>query len=246
MPHFLPCHYNRPAVIAIGVAVLHLGALAALQSGLLVRAYEMVVPVEVISQIITPPQAVQAAQTAKDVQAPMPREHAKPSQARPSLLPQAPATASIPMPAPNAPAAQISAAAPAALSAEPVSAPSAVPSPLPIDQPPVPLTKPASPAAPERVSEPEMVAEHQASEELFRPSRASIQLGEFGQVGLLVTVGIDGRAKEAVVAKSSGFSRLDQSAMRGAMQARYKPAQRGGQAVERKFSWSITYPEPQR
>ena len=50
----IPFH-RKPVAIATAVVLLHVGGLAALQSGLLVRAYEMVVPVEMLSQIIEPP-----------------------------------------------------------------------------------------------------------------------------------------------------------------------------------------------
>ncbi|RZL62703.1 MAG: energy transducer TonB, partial [Variovorax sp.] len=46
---------SRNAVIAGGVVLFHVGALWALQSGLLRRAVEVVVPVEILSQLIEPP-----------------------------------------------------------------------------------------------------------------------------------------------------------------------------------------------
>jgi periplasmic protein TonB len=54
----IPLH-KRPIAIAGAVVLLHVGGLAALQSGLLVRAYEVIVPVEMLSQIIEPPKPVQ-------------------------------------------------------------------------------------------------------------------------------------------------------------------------------------------
>ena len=46
---------NRTVVIVASVVLLHLGALWALHSGLLRRMVETVVPVEVLSDLITPP-----------------------------------------------------------------------------------------------------------------------------------------------------------------------------------------------
>jgi protein TonB len=46
---------NRTVVIVASVVLLHLGALWALHSGLLRRVVETVVPVEVLSDLITPP-----------------------------------------------------------------------------------------------------------------------------------------------------------------------------------------------
>jgi periplasmic protein TonB len=240
MLHSLSPSSNRPAFIAIGVVLLHLLALAALQSGLFVRTPGLVVPVEMVSQIIESPPPVPTVSPPQSLQ---PTEPVKSRPASESLSAKAPAQLSEPTPAPKEALAPMPSPLTAAPSAEPISAPVTA---LANSSNASALAKPASSATAEKIIEPEMVAEHQASEELFRPPRASIQLGEFGQVGLLVTVGMDGRAKEAVVVKSSGFSRLDQTAVRGAMLARYKPAQRGGQPVERKFSWTIFYPEPQR
>ena len=46
---------NRTVVIVASVVLLHIGALWALHSGLLRRVVETVVPVEVLSDLITPP-----------------------------------------------------------------------------------------------------------------------------------------------------------------------------------------------
>ena len=45
---------HRNAVIAGGVVLLHVAALWALQAGLLRRAVEVVVPVAILSEIISP------------------------------------------------------------------------------------------------------------------------------------------------------------------------------------------------
>ena len=47
--------FSRNAVIAIAVVVLHVAFLWALQSGLLMRAAELVVPAEILTQFIEPP-----------------------------------------------------------------------------------------------------------------------------------------------------------------------------------------------
>ncbi|HEX7890280.1 MAG TPA: hypothetical protein VF522_13045, partial [Ramlibacter sp.] len=49
-------HNTRNALIAGSVVLLHVAALWALQTGLLRRAAEVIVPVELLSAIITPPQ----------------------------------------------------------------------------------------------------------------------------------------------------------------------------------------------
>ena len=101
--------YRKPIAIAGAVALLHVGGLTALQSGLLVRAYELVVPAEMISQIIEPPQP----------------EVAPPP---PPAPPPTPVAIADPAPAPNAP--QVTAAPPAPL--PPIASPvAAAPSPAP-------------------------------------------------------------------------------------------------------------------
>jgi len=46
---------NRLILIAGSVVIFHLAALWALQTGLLRRAVQLVVPVQVLSEVITPP-----------------------------------------------------------------------------------------------------------------------------------------------------------------------------------------------
>ncbi|HEY0824674.1 MAG TPA: energy transducer TonB, partial [Ramlibacter sp.] len=49
-------HNARHALIAGGVLLLHVAALWALQTGLLRRAAEVVVPVELLGALLTPPE----------------------------------------------------------------------------------------------------------------------------------------------------------------------------------------------
>ncbi|HRK37965.1 MAG TPA: energy transducer TonB, partial [Burkholderiaceae bacterium] len=51
-----PARLSRNATLAVAVVGLHVGGLYALQSGLLRRAVEVVVPVEVLAQFIEPAQ----------------------------------------------------------------------------------------------------------------------------------------------------------------------------------------------
>ncbi|MGH8550853.1 MAG: TonB family protein [Methylococcales bacterium] len=59
----------------------------------------------------------------------------------------------------------------------------------------------------------------------------SRRLGEQGLVLLSVKVTADGRADAVAVHTSSGWSRLDQAALKGVQKWRFVPARRGGQAV---------------
>ncbi|MEI2422112.1 energy transducer TonB, partial [Arthrospira platensis SPKY2] len=55
--------------------------------------------------------------------------------------------------------------------------------------------------------------------------------GEQGEVRLQVWVGADGSAERVTVHLSSGFSRLDQAAVRAVSEWRFVPARQGGRAV---------------
>ena len=219
--------YRKPIAIAGAVALLHVGGLAALQSGLLVRAYELVVPAEMISQIIEPPQPEVAPPPPP---APPPTPVARSKQ---EILPPAPQPLAIadPAPAPNAP--QVTAAPPAPL--PPIASPvAAAPSPAPAA---------TAPVATPKIEEPIVEANHNADSSRFKRHRLSEQLGEHGVVVVNVLVGIDGSVKQASIIKSSGFPRLDESALRGARVTRFKPALRSGIPIERAYPLTVIYEE---
>jgi protein TonB len=92
---------NRTVAIVASVVLLHLGALWALHSGLLRRTVETVVPIEVLSDLITPP-----APRADVPPAPAPATPAARSAPRPAAQ-AAPQLQAAPdsQPSPNAPAA---------------------------------------------------------------------------------------------------------------------------------------------
>ncbi len=56
----------------------------------------------------------------------------------------------------------------------------------------------------------------------------SRRLGEQGKVTVRVLIGIDGRAANAEIGRSSGFDRLDRTALETALGWRYVPGKRGG------------------
>ena len=57
---------------------------------------------------------------------------------------------------------------------------------------------------------------------------ASKRLGESGRVLLRVEIGIDGRARQVQVSRSSGSSRLDDAALAAVRAARFKPYTENG------------------
>ena len=60
--------------------------------------------------------------------------------------------------------------------------------------------------------------------------RMSKRLGEQGRVVVKVLIGEDGHPQKVELQTSSGFERLDKSAMEAAMRWRYVPGKRGGVA----------------
>ena len=221
--------HRKPVAIAAAVVLLHIGGLAALQSGLLVRAYELVVPVEMISQIIEPPKP-EIAPPPPPV--PPPLAPAPPKQI---VLPPAPQPLAIndPTPAPNAPVVVPSPPAPL----PPITAPLAA---TPV--PPAPVAPPTT-APPAKIEEPLVEADHNADTSRFKRHRLSEQFGEHGVVTVRVLVGTDGIVKNAQIAKSSGFPRLDETALRGAKLTRFKPATRNGIPIEREYPLRVIYEE---
>ncbi|MBS7807736.1 energy transducer TonB [Variovorax sp. PCZ-1] len=225
MSDSIPLH-KRPVVIASAVALLHVGGLAALQSGLLVRAYEVIVPVEMISQIIEPPQPILPPPAPPAPPAPTPPEPAKLNKAvAPPPAPQ-PLAVADPTPAPNAPVATPAPPAPpaplppitAAVAATPTPAPPAAPSP------------PAAPTAPAPVAKVELPRSDADYLNNPRPPYPPVskRLGEQGRVMLRVVVGADGSAQKVELHTSSGFDRLDAAAVAAVSRWRFKPGTRGG------------------
>jgi protein TonB len=118
-----------------------------------------------------------------------------------------------PTPAPNAPTGVITPQAPL----PPITAPVAVAPPAP-----------PAPSAPPKVELPSSDAEYlQNPKPVY--SAMSRRLGEQGKVTLRVLVGADGKVEKVEINKSSGFDRLDQSAMNAVLQQwRFVPGKRGG------------------
>lgn len=202
----------RNALIAGGVVLLHVAALWALQSGLLRRAAELVVPVELLSVLVTPPAA------------PAPPE--PPAQAaEPPPQPALRKTPPAPAPAPRPVAAPDPAPAPAAATASTEPQP-----PAPALTTPMTATAPAG--APAAAPAPRIEMPISDADYLLNPPpaypRMSFKLGEEGTTVVRVLIGPDGRAQDAQIARSSGFTRLDQAAEATARSWRYVPGKRGG------------------
>lgn len=196
---------NRTVAIVASVVLLHLGALWALHSGLLRRTVETVVPIEVLSDLITPP-----APRADVPPTPAPATPAARSAPRPAAqaAPQLQAAPDSP-PSPNAPAA-VTTPQPAAA---PIGAPVAA--------------EAVAPAAPARVEPPSTDADYLNNPRPAYPP-LSKRMGEQGKVVVRVLIGADGLPQKADIRTSSGFERLDQAALATVMKWRYVPGKRAG------------------
>lgn len=212
---------SRTMRIAVAVVLLHVIIIWALQSGMLIRVAEIIVPAEVLAQFIDPPSP--KSEPVPVVVAPLP---AKKTVTKAPVLPVPQALAIIDSaPSPNAPAsitvpptpmAQVTNAT--ALAAAPAAAPTA---------PPV-VQLPSSNAAYLQNPKPP-----------YPP--ISRRLNEQGKTTVKVLIGVDGMPQRAEVAQSSGFERLDQAAMATVLRWRFVPGKRGGVAEAMWFNIPINW-----
>ncbi|HEX2547196.1 MAG TPA: energy transducer TonB [Ramlibacter sp.] len=226
---------RRNLLIAGGVVLLHVGALYALQSGLLRRAVEVIVPVAVVTEMITPP--------APQVEPPAQPRPQVPTQPQPQAQPQArapePRKAAPVPPAPRplaAPSLPPVPSAPLGVT-EPQPAPPPITAPVAVaPAPPAPAPAPPAPAppvpappapAPARVELPSSNAEHLQNPPPVYPP-ASRRLGEQGTVLLRVLIGPDGSVQDLQLKRSSGYDRLDRSAQDAVRKWRFVPGRLGG------------------
>jgi protein TonB len=206
-----PRRLNRRVVIVLAVLGLHVLGVWALQSGLLRRAMEIVIPVQVMAELIEPPQPmveppppappkpVAAPTPPKPKPRPVPQPQPQPV-AAPEPMPLAPVVPPAP-PAPPAPPEPIVAAAP----------------------PPAP----PAPPAPPRIELPSSNADYLRNPPPPYPPMSK-RLGEQGRVVVRAFIQLDGTASRAEVQRSSGFERLDQTAVQTVLRWRYVPGKRAG------------------
>ena len=218
---------SRNAAIVLAVVGIHVAFIWALQSGLLMRAAEIVVPAEVLAQFVDPPAPV-----AEPVPIPLqplvppePKKAMLRTQPAPRPQPQ-PLTITNPTPFPNAPTEVVT---PTPQTAPIVAAPAA------------PATT-AAPSAfpPAAVQLPSSDADYLQNPRPPYPP-LSKRLNEQGKTTLRVLIGVDGLPQRAEIVKSSGFERLDQAAMATVMRWRYLPGKRGGVAEAMWFNVPINW-----
>lgn len=218
---------NRTMLVVAGVVLLHAGALWALQSGLLRRAVEVLVPVEMLSEFIDPP----APKAAPHLPEP-PEQVAQPVVKIKTPTPPPPpvlmAIADL-TPSGNAPVGVVTPQLPA----PPITAPVAVaaePAPAPAPPPP----------APPRVELPSTDADYLQNPRPIYPAMSK-RLGEQGQVVHSVLIGADGLPISAKLVKSSGFERLDAAAYAAVMSWRYVPGKRNGLVTQMSYNAPINW-----
>ena len=200
---------SRNAVIVLAVVALHIGLIWALQSGLMMRAAELLVPAELLSQFVDPP---------------MPKAEPVPPIPKPAALP--------------APVKKAIAKAPVLPAPQPLAIPDNTPSPnaptgVTTPQPaPAPITAPVAAAPVAAAGPPVVQLPSSDASYLQNPSPPyppiSRRMGEQGKTTIKVLIGVDGQPQRAEIARSSGFDRLDQAALATVMRWRYVPGKRGG------------------
>lgn len=203
---------HRRLAIVLAVIVFHAGVLWALQNGLLRRAVELVIPVQVLAEFIEPPQP--------QIEPPPPA----PAVVAPTLPLPKPRSVQQPRPQPLAAPPQPSELAPVASPGPP--APPMPAEPVVAAAPPAPPA-PTAPPAPPRIDLPSSSADYLNNPRPPYPP-LSKRLGEQGRVLVRVFIEVDGTASRAEIRQSSGFERLDQTALQTVQRWRYVPGKRAG------------------
>lgn len=210
---------RRTFVVVLYVLLFHALLLWGLQSGLLKRVVEQVVPVQMLSEFIEPP-------APKVAPPPAPPQEVK----RPMVQPKAPSLPTVTPPL----AVQQDSAAPEAWAVQ-----AAPPVPLAAVTAPVVQAAPAAPAAPS-VELPSSDADYLQNPKPVYPS-SSKRRGEQGVVIHSVLIGTDGLPVSARLVKSSGFAALDQAALTAVMRWRYVPGKRNGVPTAMSFNVPINW-----
>lgn len=220
---------RHPATMAVVVVGLHVGVLWALQTGLLRRAVESVVPAEILVELWSPP--------APEV-APAPPARPTPAAPRKAAAPASPLAVATPEPASPAPApAQ---AAPVATNTIAASADSMRPNEQSSTKTVAANTASIAPPAPPKIELPSSDADYLNNPKPPYPA-LSKRMGEQGKVLVRTLIGTDGRAQEVQLQQTSGFERLDQAALTAARQWRYVPGKRDGVPQAMWFTIPFTF-----
>lgn len=230
---FQPLQYRHVAVTTLVVAA-HAGVLWLAHTALQNRPAEVLIPAQVIMELAQA--APQPLPSPAPAPAPAPQQPAKNRTAQRPTPASQPAKAELPAAVPakepspiapqGSPAESASQAAPAAQSAPAVSVASAP-------------AAPAAPAAP-RIELPSTQADYLNNPKPPYPP-LSKRLREEGKVVVRVLIEPDGTASKAEIRTSSGFDRLDQTALQTALRWRYVPGKRNGTPEAMWFNVPINF-----
>lgn len=209
---------NRRVLIVAAVVAIHLFALWALQNGLLRRAVDLVIPVQVLAEFIEAPQPEVTPEPAPPQ--PEPKPVTKPVvQPKPKPKPRpAPQPVATPDPEPALLTAPVGAIEPP--TPEPTAETTAEAA------PPSPAAPPAPPAPP-KIELPSSSAKYLNNVPPTYPP-LSKRLGEQGKVVVRVLIDVNGTASQASIKTSSGYQRLDQTALQTVSKWRFVPGKRAG------------------
>ena len=204
---------SRNTVIATCVVLFHVLALWAFQNGLLRRAIEVIVPVEMVSGFVEPPTPKVTPMPPAPPSPPVPaKQPAAVPKATPLPAPSQPVAIADTTPSPNAPTGVTTPQPPA----PPVAAPAVAEK----------IVATASPSPPTIVP-PSTDADYLNNPKPKYPRKSNLQ-GEQGTVYVLVQVGVNGNAMKVDIQKSSGFDGLDQAALDAIKHWRFVPGTRNG------------------
>ncbi|WP_198972936.1 energy transducer TonB [Xylophilus sp. ASV27] len=217
---------SRNAAIVGGVVLFHVAVLWAIQSGLVQRAIDIVVPAEIISEIITPPEPQIPPAPPPPAPKPAPTPAPQVKKAPPPPAPR-PVAIADPTPSPNAPTGVTTPQPPA----PPIEAPAPAPSPPPA---------PPAPPAPPQIVLPSSDADYLQNPKPAYPA-ISKRLGEQGKVEIRVLINAQGQPERAEISKSSGYERLDKQAYETVLKWRFTPGKRNGVAEAMWFKVPINF-----
>ena len=223
---------KRHSSVSAAVSVaLHVAVIVIVSLGLLKHSHDDVEKPPVIIELVRPkPEPPPPKPEPPKPEPPKPKPP-KPEPVRPEPpRPAPPAPVPTPPPAPS-PAVSVPETKPAPQPPEPAPAPRPAP---------VPQAPPAPPAPPAK-TDVSISASYSASNAKPVYPTMSKRMGEQGTVMLRVLVKSDGSAANVEVKSSSGFPRLDQSAVEAVKSWRFNPATLDGKPVDEWYQVPIPF-----
>jgi protein TonB len=232
--HLLLMTLKRHSSVSAAVSVaLHVAVIVIVSLGLLKHSHDDVEKPPVIIELVRPkPEPPPPKPEPPKPEPPKPKPP-KPEPVRPEPpRPAPPAPVPTPPPAPS-PAVSVPETKPAPQPPEPAPAPAPRPAPVP--------QAPPAPPAPPAKTDVSISASYSASNAKPVYPTMSKRMGEQGTVMLRVLVKSDGSAANVEVKSSSGFPRLDQSAVEAVKSWRFNPATLDGKPVDEWYQVPIPF-----